>query len=97
VVGWPVIGVDASRRVLIGDFGGGGSRVRAWGRPVEVHGHEFRDELLGHAVSEGVCGLMAGEGVVAVGVGGEIARFAVSTIIGWWGYLGRGRYRAAAR
>jgi len=40
---------------------------------------------------------MAGEGVVAVGVGGEIARFAVSTIIGWWGYLGRGRYRAAAR
>ena len=74
-----------------------GREFERGGRPVEVHGHEFRDELLGHAVSEGVCGLMAGEGVVAVGVGGEIARFAVSTIIGWWGYLGRGRYRAAAR
>ncbi len=90
--GQPVISVDTKKRELVGDFKAVGRELEPKGRPVEVRGHDFRDEELGHAIPYGVYDLTADEGWVAVGITRDTARFAVNTIADWWEHLGRERY-----
>jgi len=90
--GEPVISVDTKKRELIGDFKAVGREFEPKGRPVEVRGHDFRDDELGHAIPYGVYDLIADEGWVSVGITKDTAQFAVNTIISWWEHLGSERY-----
>jgi DDE family transposase len=90
--GEPVISVDTKKRELIGDFKAVGREFHPTGEPVEVRGHDFKDEALGHAIPYGVYDLTADEGWVAVGITRDTATFAVNTIISWWQHLGKARY-----
>ena len=90
--GEPVISVDAKKRELIGDFKAVGREFQPKGRPVEVRGHDFKDQDLGHAIPYGVYDLAHDEGWVSVGITSDTAQFAVSSIISWWEHLGRSRY-----
>jgi hypothetical protein len=91
-VGEPVISVDAKKRELIGDFKAVGREFQPKGRPVEVRGHDFKDQQLGHAIPYGIYDLTADEGWVSIGITSDTAQFAVNTIISWWEDLGRERY-----
>jgi Rhodopirellula transposase DDE domain len=62
------------------------------GRPVEVRGHDFEDNQLGHAIPYGVYDLTADEDWVSVGITRDTAPFAVNSIRSWWEHLGRERY-----
>jgi DNA-binding phage protein len=95
--GQPVISVDTKKRELVGDFKAVGREFEPKGRPVEVRGHDFKDEQLGHAIPYGVYDLTADEGWVSVGVTRDTAPFAVNSILSWWQHLGRERYPAATR
>ncbi|MDQ2761612.1 MAG: ISAzo13 family transposase [Actinomycetota bacterium] len=88
----PVISVDTKKRELIGDFKAVGREFEPKGRPVEVRGHDFRDDELGHAIPYGVYDLTADEGWVSVGITKDTAQFAVNTIISWWEHFGKQRY-----
>lgn len=90
--GEPVISVDTKKRELIGDFKAVGREFEPKGRPVEVRGHDFRDDELGHAIPYGIYDLIADEGWVSVGITKDTAQFAVNTIISWWEHLGSQRY-----
>ena len=90
--GEPVISVDTKKRELVGDFKAVGREFEPTGRPVEVRGHDFRDDELGHAIPYGVDDLTADEGWVSVGITRDTAPFAVNTIISWWEHLGKARY-----
>jgi Rhodopirellula transposase DDE domain len=90
--GQPVISVDTKKRELVGDFKAVGREFEPTRSPVEVRGHDFRDEDLGHAIPYGVYDLAADEGWVGVGITRDTATFAVNTILDWWQHLGRKRY-----
>jgi Rhodopirellula transposase DDE domain len=90
--GQPVISVDTKKRALVGDFEAVGREFEPSGAPVEVRGHDFRDERLGHAIPYGVYDLTADEGWVSVAITRDTAQFAVNTILSWWQHLGRERY-----
>ena len=94
--GQPVISVDTKKRELIGDFKAVGREFEPKGRPVEVRGHDFKDEELGHAIPYGVYDLTADEGWVSVGITNDTAQFAVNSILGWWEHLGSERYPDAS-
>jgi hypothetical protein len=91
-LGEPVISVDAKKRELIGDFKAVGREFEPKGRPVEVRGHDFKDQQLGHAIPYGIYDLTVDEGWVSVGITSDTAQFAANTIISWWEHLGRERY-----
>jgi hypothetical protein len=93
--GEPVISVDAKKRELVGDFKAVGREFQPTGKPVEVRGHDFKDQALGHAIPYGVYDLTAEEGWVSVGITSDTASFAVNSIISWWEHLGRARYPTA--
>jgi Rhodopirellula transposase DDE domain len=95
--GEPVISVDAKKRELIGDFKAVGREFEPKGTPVEVRGHDFKDQQLGHAIPYGVYDLAADEGWVTVGITSDTAQFAVTTIISWWENLGKVRYPETQR
>src|SRR3954454_10745915 len=90
--GEPVISVDAKKRELVGDFKAVGREFEPKGRPVEVRGHDFKDQQLGHAIPYGVYDLAADEGWVSVGITSDTAQFAVNAITSWWENLGKARY-----
>jgi hypothetical protein len=90
--GQPVISVDTKKRELVGDFKAVGREFEPKGRPVEVRGHDFKDQDLGHAIPYGVYDLTADEGWVSVGITRDTAQFAVNAILSWWEHLGRERY-----
>jgi hypothetical protein len=90
--GQPVISIDAKKRELIGDFKAVGREFQQKGRPVEVRGHDFKDQELGHAIPYGVYDLAADEGWVSVGITSDTASFAVNSILSWWEHLGKTRY-----
>jgi hypothetical protein len=94
-LGEPVISVDAKKRELIGDFKAVGREFEPKGRPVEVRGHDFKDQQLGHAIPYGIYDLTVDEGWVSVGITSDTAQFAANTIISWWEHLGRARYPSA--
>jgi len=81
--GEPVISVDTKKRELIGDFKAVGREFEPKGRPVEVRGHDFRDDKLGHAIPYGVYGLVHNRGFVNLGIDHETAEFAVESIRRW--------------
>jgi transposase len=93
--GEPVISVDTKKRELVGDFKAVGREFEPKRRPLEVRGHDFKDQRLGHAIPYGVYDLTADEGWVAVGITADTASFAVNTVINWWEHLGRARYPRA--
>ena len=90
--GQPVISVDTKKRELVGDFKAVGREFEPKGEPVEVRGHDFKDQELGHAIPYGVYDLVADEGWVSVGITRDTATFAVNSILSWWQHLGRERY-----
>jgi hypothetical protein len=90
--GQPAISVDTKKRELVGDFKAVGREFERKRTPVEVRGHDFRDEDLGHAIPYGVYDLATDEGWVGVGITRDTATFAVNTILDWWQQLGRKRY-----
>jgi len=65
--GQPVISVDTKKRELVGDFKAVGREFERTGAPVEVRGHDFKDEALGHAIPYGIYDLTADEGWVSLG------------------------------
>jgi hypothetical protein len=65
--GQPVISVDTKKRELVGDFKAVGREFEPKGTPVEVRGHDFKDQQLGHAIPYGIYDLVADEGWVNVG------------------------------
>ena len=72
--GEPVISVDTKKRELVGDFKAVGREFEPTGRPVEVRGHDFRDDELGHAIPYGVDDLTADEDGSASGSRGTPRR-----------------------
>ena len=72
--GEPVISVDAKKRELVGDFTAVGREFQPAGKPVEVRGHDFKDQQLGHAIPYGAYDLTAEEGWVSVGITSDTAR-----------------------
>jgi len=90
--GQPVISVDTKKRELVGDFKAVGREFERTGAPVEVRGHDFKDEALGHAIPYGIYDLTADEGWVSLGITRDTATFAVNAILDWWRHLGRNRY-----
>lgn len=93
----PVISVDCKKKELVGDFANGGREWVPAGRPEKVNVHDFADKELGKAVPYGVYDLAANTGWVNVGIGADTGAFAVASIRGWWGQVGKDAYRAARR
>ena len=93
--GNPVISVDTKKKELVGDFKNAGKEWRPQGTPEEVRVHDFRDPELGKAIPYGVYDLRKNTGWVSLGVTHDTASFAVSTIVRWWGHMGRQAYPKA--
>ena len=90
--GQPVISVDTKKRELVGDFKAVGREFEPKGKPVEVRGHDFKDEQLGHAIPYGVYDIATDSGFVSVGIDRDTAQFSVAAITAWCEQFGRERY-----
>lgn len=59
------------------------------GEPVRVDTHDFSEPELGRAMPYGICDVAANTGWVNVGIGHDIAAFAVESIRCWWNGVGQ--------
>jgi hypothetical protein len=90
--GCPVIPVDAKKKELVGNYLNKGRELAPKGCPEEVRACDFIDECSGKVTPCGTYDLWYNEGFVNVGVDGETAQFAVSSIGRWWTQMGEWRY-----
>ena len=90
--GQPVISVDAKKKELVGDFKNAGREWQKQGEPERVRVHDFIDRELGKVAPYGVYDLGRNDGWVSVGIDHDTAAFAVHSIRGWWGHMGRKAY-----
>jgi hypothetical protein len=93
----PAISVDTKKKEILGDFKNGGREWQPQGTPELVRVHDFIDKALGKAIPYGVYDVGANEGWVSVGIDHDTARFAATSIRGWWLNMGASRYPNARR
>jgi hypothetical protein len=93
----PAISVDTKKKEILGDFKNGGREWQPQGTPELVRVHDFIDKVLGKAIPYGVYDVGANEGWVSVGIDHDTARFAATSIRGWWLNMGVSRYPHARR
>lgn len=93
----PAISVDTKKKEILGDFKNGGREWHPQGKPELVRVHDFLDPALGKAIPYGVYDVGANEGWVNVGIDHDTARFAATSIRGWWLNMGQSRYPNARR
>jgi hypothetical protein len=86
--GNPMIGVDAKKREMAGNFKNAGAKAK-WDRvPTPVNDHNFRSPAQGIAVLYGIYDPHANRGSMFVGVSHEPSALAVTSIRKWWGQEG---------
>jgi len=84
---WPVIGVDAKKKELIGDFRNAG---QSWRQTAEVvNDHDFESEAICKAVPYGIYDLNHNHGCMYVNQSADTAQFAVDMIARWWQTFGQ--------
>jgi len=93
----PAISVDTKKKEILGDFKNGGREWQPQGKPEPVRVHDFIDKTLGKAIPYGVYDVGANEGWVNIGIDHDTARFAATSIRGWWLNMGLPRYPKARR
>lgn len=93
----PVISVDTKKKELVGNFKNKGSTWKPKGSPEKVNVHDFEDKELGKVVPFGIYDLTENTGWVNVGIDHDTAVFAVASIRGWWGSMGKEVYPDADR
>jgi hypothetical protein len=93
--GQPVISVDAKKKENVGNFANRGREWEPGGEPQRARLHDFRKKGEDKACPYGVYDPTRDEGWVNVGISHNTAQFAVASIRGWWGKLGRQRYPGA--
>jgi hypothetical protein len=95
--GQPTISVDAKKKEHIGNFKGAGREYAPKGHPRKVLDHDFPIKELGRATPYGVYDILKNDGFVNVGLSGDTAEFAVSSIERWWNMVGATAYPGASR
>ena len=87
----PKISVDGKKKEKIGQFRNPGPTLR--GKPVDVLATDFLTDAIGKAALYGVYDIQRNEGLMAVGVSHETAKFAVATIRRWLLEIGDVHYK----
>ncbi len=83
--GIPVLSMDCKKKELVGNFKNGGREWQPKGAPVETNVHDFKDKVLGKAISYGVYDVGRNEGPwVNVGCDHDTAEFAVNSLRSWY-------------
>lgn len=90
-----MISIDTKKKELVGDFKAVGRELAPKGAPIPVRVYDFRDPILGKAITYGIYDLADDTGWVNVGIDHDTAQFAVASIRGWWEHLRRERYPKA--
>jgi transposase len=90
--GQPVISIDAKKKENIGNFKNSGTEYSRKHDPVKVLDHDFPIKELGKATPYGVYDIMKNAGFVNVGLSGDTAEFAVTSIKKWWYEMGQAVY-----
>ncbi len=80
----PVISVDCKKKELIGKYKNNGREWTPIKNPIEVNVYDFIDKTNGKASPYGVYDIRNNSGWINVGISGDTASFAVSTIRDWW-------------
>src|SRR5262249_35504057 len=93
--GWPVIGVGAKKKELVGKFKNPGRRWRK--QPKAGWDHDYPRLAEGCAIPYGIYDYTSNDGYVVVGPSHETPSFAVAAIRRWWIAVGRRRYPGAQR
>lgn len=92
-LGYPIISVDALKRINIGTFLNKGV---CWTKlPIKVYDHDFSSLGSGVANSYGVYDLQANTGAFYVGLSYNTPAFAVDSIATWWDTVGQHQYPKA--
>lgn len=92
--GQPVISVDTKKKELVGEYANGGREWHPKGQAPRVMDHDFPNGTP-KAVPYGVYDIARNTGWVSVGISGDTAEFATSTIGRWWDHMGRPIYPGA--
>ncbi|MDR2569581.1 MAG: ISAzo13 family transposase [Oscillospiraceae bacterium] len=95
--GDPVISVDCKKKELIGEYKNNGQEWTPVKNPTEVNVYDFADKANGKASPYGVYDIDKNTGWVKVGISGDTAAFAVSTIRSWWEEEGKNLYPESKR
>jgi len=91
--GQPIIGVDAKKKELVGNFkNAGASRCL---EPEEVNVYDFLSDAECRATPYGIYDLLGRRGQFCVGTSADTPAFAVEAIGSWWARYGCKRYRGA--
>jgi hypothetical protein len=94
--GEPVISVDAKKKELIGNYKNAGREWHPEGAAPEVGVYDFIGEQ-GKVTPYGVYDVTQNDAWVNVGTDHDTASFAVASIRGWWGTMGRAAYPKATQ
>ena len=84
-----MISIDTKKKEPIGSYKNGGSDYRRQGCPNEVNVHDFVDKELGKVGPYGVYGIAANTACVALGIGNDMAQFAVNSTGCWLNVMGQ--------
>jgi hypothetical protein len=93
--GLPVLSIDAKKKELIGNFKNGGREYAPQGTPPKVLDHDFPIKELGKATPYGIYDIFKNAGFVNVGLSGDTAEFAVTSVGKWWDLMGMKAYPKA--
>jgi len=93
----PVISVDCKKKELVGEYKNNGQEWTQVKNPTAVNVYDFIDKTNGKASPYGVYDIKNNRGWVNVGISGDTAAFAVSTIRDWWEQEGKIFYPSSNR
>ena len=93
LLGYPIVSVDALRRIIVGLFWNKGVAWRK--KAIKVFDHDYPSWGSGVANSYGVYDLSANKGAFYVGLSYNTPQFAVDSITRWWETVGCYRYPSA--
>ena len=93
LLGYPIVSVDALRRIIVGLFWNKGVAWRK--KAIKVFDHDYPSWGSGVANSYGVYDLLANKGAFYVGLSYNTPQFAVDSITRWWETVGWYRYPSA--
>ncbi|MDR1049745.1 MAG: ISAzo13 family transposase [Deltaproteobacteria bacterium] len=90
--GQPVLSVDTKKKELIGNFKNQGQTWNKSKDPVKVNTYDFPNPDIPKAIPYGIYDIGFDKGFVNIGTDHDTASFAVSSINGWWKYVGKKYY-----
>jgi hypothetical protein len=88
-LGQPVLSVDTKKKELIGNYKNPGTKWTPKNKPVKVNVYDFPDPSVPKAIPYGIYDIERNNAFVNVGTNHDTATFAVSSIRGWWKFVGR--------